>query len=204
MKNLPPALLRAANKLDQDSPWLILLDIEIEGETTLRIVNNNEDITFSGNTYIAFAFTVDQPKETSKGEIPSVQLAVANATRTLQTYVEQYQGGVGASITMHIVNAGQLSENYAELTTTFQVMSCKCTAQWVTFTLGAINPLNRKFPPYQYIASHCRYKVFKGPLCGYSGLETECNRTLTRCRELLNSARFGGFPGLDGRGIKLI
>ena len=203
MRPLPPAILRAANRIDQDSPWLVLLDIAIEGEDTMYLVNNNEDVVFESRTYIAFAFTVDQPKESSKGEIPSIQLAVANATRTLQTYVEQYQGGVGASVTIRIVNAGLLAENYAELTSTFQVMACKCTAQWVTFTLGCVNPLNRPFPPHQYIATHCRFR-FKGPYCAYAGVETDCNHTLDRCRELGNTARFGGFPGLDGRGIRLV
>jgi lambda family phage minor tail protein L len=203
MRPLPPALLRAANRLDQDSPWLILLDVQIDGEDTMYLVNNNEDVIFDGRTYVAFAFTIDQQKESSKGEIPSIQLAVANATRTLQTYVEAYQGGIGAAVTIRIVNAGLLTENYAELTTIMQVLACKCTAQWVTFTLGAINPLNRKFPPEQYIAMHCRYR-FKGPHCGYSGAATSCSRTLDNCQQLGNSARFGGFPGLDGRGLRLV
>jgi len=202
MRNLPSALLRAANRIDQDSPWLILLDIAIESEPVMYLVNNTEDITFDSRTYVAFGFTLDQPKESSKGEIPTLQLAVANATRTLQTYVEQYQGGVGASVTIRIVNAGLLTENYAELTTTLTVQGCKCSSQWVTFTLGAINPLNKKFPPDQYIASSCRFR-FKGPHCAYAGSETDCNRTLDRCQELGNSARFGGHPGLDGRGIRL-
>jgi len=204
MRPLPPAILRAANRLDQDSPWLILLDIAIEGEDTMYLVNNTEDIVFEGRTYIAFAFNVDQPKESSKGELPSIQLSVANATRTLQAYVEQYQGGVGATVTIRIVNAGNLGEDYAELTVTLNVMSCKCTAQWVTFTLSAVNPLNRKFPPEQYIALHCRYKQFKGHLCGYVGDATSCDRTLNNCQRLNNNARFGGWPGLDGRGIRLV
>lgn len=208
MLSLPPAILRAANRLDQDSPWLCLLDINIAGEPTMRIVNNNEDVTFGGNTYIAFAFTIEPPKENSKGELPSVQLMVANATRTMQTYIEAYQGGVGASVTLRVVNAAHLTEDYTELTTTLQVVACKCTAQWVTFTLGAINPLKRRFPPDQYIAMHCRFASapygFKGPHCAYSGAATECNGTLDRCRELGNSRRFGGHPGLDGRGLRLV
>ena len=204
MRPLPPAILRAANRIDQDSPWLVLLDILIEGEDTMYLVNNTEDIVFEGRTYIAFAFNIDQPKENSKGELPSIQLAVANATRTLQAYVEQYQGGVGATVTIRIVNAGNLGEDYSELTVTLNVMSCKCTTQWVTFTLSAVNPLNRKFPPEQYIALHCRYKQFKGPLCGYVGSATNCDRTLNNCQRLGNSARFGGWPGLDGRGIRLV
>lgn len=203
MLNLPPAVLRQANSLDADSPWLILLDINISGEDTIRLVNNNEDIVFDGNTYIAFGFTITMPTQNSKGEIPNVQLSVANSTRTLQTYVEQYSGGVGASVTLTVVNAAHLEENYAELTTTLTVIGCQCNAQWVVFTLGAANPLNKKFPPNQYIAAHCRFK-FKGEYCAYDGLETECNKTIDRCRELQNSSRFGGHLGLDSTGIRLV
>lgn len=34
---------------------------------------------------------------------------------------------------------------------------------------------------------------FKGARCAYAGAETRCDRTLTRCTELANQARFGGF-----------
>jgi len=203
MLNLPNNILVAANSLVQDSPWLILLDIQVESEPVMRIVNNTDDVSFGGNTYTAFAFTINQPKQSSKGEIPSVQLQVANATRTLQTYLEEYNGGVGASVTIRIVNAGHLTEDYAELTTTMTVIAAKATAQWVTWTLSAVNPLNRKFPSCQYIATSCRFK-FKGVHCGYAGAETACSRTLNRCQQLGNSSRFGGFPGLDGRGLRLV
>jgi hypothetical protein len=47
----------------------------------------------------------------------------------------------------------------------------------------------------------CRYKKFKGTRCGYAGVEIICDRTLTRCRELANSRRFGGFPGMGAGGL---
>ena len=37
--------------------------------------------------------------------------------------------------------------------------------------------------------------------CNYSGSETSCNRSFTRCEELNNGARFGGFPGLANSGL---
>lgn len=202
MKTLSTVLTSAANKLDQDDPWLVLLEINIPGIDPFYIVNNNEDVTFDGNVYVAFGFMITLPKENTKGEIPSIQLSIVNVTRTLQTYIEEYQGGVGGTVTLIVVNAGLLAENYAELTLTLQILGAKSNSQYITFTLGGVNPLNRKFPPDQYIAMHCRFR-FKGPKCGYSGSETDCNRNLDRCRELNNSARFGGFPGLDGQGIRL-
>jgi len=38
--------------------------------------------------------------------------------------------------------------------------------------------------------------VFKGDRCGYTGTETQCDKTLTRCEELGNEDKFGGFPEL--------
>lgn len=42
----------------------------------------------------------------------------------------------------------------------------------------------------------CRWKVFTGSECGYSGAETWCDRTYARCTELSNTANFGGFRWL--------
>lgn len=202
--NLPPEIFRAANRLDQDSPWLVLLKVQIEGESPMYLVNNTEDIVYQGNTHIAFAFTIDRPKESSKGEIPTVQLAVANATKTLQFYVERYNGAIGSMVTIIIVNAKHLDSDYAELTVDMDIMSCKCTAQWVTFTLGAVNPLNRKHPVDQYIALHCRFNYMDDPRCGYVGDMPMCDRTIDACKLRGNISRFGGHPGLDGRGLRLV
>lgn len=38
----------------------------------------------------------------------------------------------------------------------------------------------------------CRWKEFGGTECGYSGEQTECDRTYTKCVEYENTANFGG------------
>ena len=202
MKNLPPAIIRAANRLDQTAPWLVLLDIYLPGDERLSLVNNNEDITFGGVVYNAFSFNYEQPSESGKGEIPSVTISVSNVSRIVQGYVEMYSGGVGSTVIMTVVNAGLLSENYAELTATFTVLGTKCNAQWVVFTLGSANPLNKRFPPDVYSALHCRFP-FKGPHCKYAGAVTTCNRTFNDCRTRANEINFGGHLGLDGRGARV-
>jgi len=52
--------------------------------------------------------------------------------------------------------------------------------------------------------SSCRYKVFKGDRCGYSGGETWCDRTYVRCQTLGNTANFGGerwLPSIEGKQV---
>jgi len=45
-------------------------------------------------------------------------------------------------------------------------------------------------------SASCRWKVFKGTECGYSGSGTWCDRTYTRCAALGNTDNFGGFRWL--------
>jgi hypothetical protein len=53
-------------------------------------------------------------------------------------------------------------------------------------------------------SASCRWKVFKGNECQYSGSETWCDRSYKRCNALSNTNNFGGFrflPDLQTRSI---
>ena len=203
MKSISSALAIEKNKLATPNPWLVLLDITLTDSTCFFLVNNTEDVTFNGQVYTACPLDIQPPKESSKGEIPSAQLRISNATRVLQGYLEALTGGIGSSVLLRIVNAGLLEENYSDLEMTFYVLSCVCNAQWVTFNLGAPSPLRKRFPLYRYIASHCNWQ-YRGAECGYNGAIADCTRTLDDCRNHGNSARFGGFPGLQGGGLRIV
>ena len=43
---------------------------------------------------------------------------------------------------------------------------------------------------------NCQWRRFRDTNCAYAGLETRCDKTLTRCQELGNISNFGGFPSL--------
>lgn len=45
-------------------------------------------------------------------------------------------------------------------------------------------------------SSSCRWKVFKGTECTYSGAATYCDRSYQRCVDLGNQANFGGYRWL--------
>lgn len=205
MKNIPLALRQAKNAFGQDSPWLPLLELTLPApdNTVFRIVPNNEDVTFQGNVYTAFPIQVELPKESSKGEIQTISLMVSNVTRVLQGHLEALNGGVGSTVNMIIVNTAHLTEDYAELTMEFDVLSAECNAQWVTLKCGTANPLRRRFPGFKYMAGHCNWQ-FKSAECAYSGLDTDCERTLSACMAKGNSTRFGGYPGLAPGGLRVV
>jgi phage-related protein len=204
MKNLPLELRKAKNQFGQGSPWLVMVDIDLSslGGPVFNLVANNEDIVFQTRTYSAFPLNIELPKESTRGEIPSVTISVSNVTRLLQVEFEKYSGGVGGRATLHIVNAGLLTENYAELTMDFEIIGAECTSQWAALKLGASNPLRRRYPPHRYIAAHCMWQ-YKSVECAYAGAMTTCKRNLDDCVAHGNGSRFGGFVGLAVGSLRL-
>ena len=152
--------------------------------------------------YQSFNFSLSLIQESSEGELPKTSLVVSNVTQFLQEFIEELDGLVGAKIILSIVHADSLYEDYAELQTEFDVLATRLTAMDVSFQIGGMNLIAQRFPLHRYFADLCRHK-FKSARCGYTGIATTCNRRLADCRELNNSARFGGFPGLESGTIRI-
>jgi len=204
MKNLSQALLIEANKLGSGSPWLILFEIILPDEQgTLRLVRNNEDVTFGGYEYVAFPLELDSVSDTSKGEIQTLTVKVSNVTRVVQAYLEELEGIIGGQVIIRIVNAGLLEENYAELERTYDIISSSADSQYVSIVLGAPNPLGKRFPLNKYLADHCNWK-FRSVECGYVGTDLTCRRVLEDCQHKSNSRRFGGYIGLSTGGVRVV
>ena len=190
------------NKISSSGVWLLLLEIAYPGETTLYLVYNNANITWNSLTWTAFDFTLGDVTESKDGSVPTVSLSVNDITRTLTPIIDDYAGGVGATATLRIVHSDHLDNITPELEEEFEIINTNIDSMnTITFSLGTENLLNYRYPQQRYLKNHCRYKTFKGTECGYAGAETECNRTFTRCKELENQTRFGGFPGVGMLGV---
>ena len=184
------------NKVASTGAWLVLLEIQFQG-ATIRIVNNTENVTWNGQEWIAFPFTLGEVTEDSKGELPQLTLKVSNVTRAMQQYVEQHAGGTDAMVILRVVHSDHLDLATPEIEEYFMIKKTNTDAQWVTFTLGPDFTMTQRIPPDRYKKNFCPFK-FKGIKCAYLGAATECNKTLGRCRELNNSIRYGGHPGIPG------
>lgn len=200
MYTLTQAAIIEKNKLGSDEVWVWLVQIPLSDSGDIRVCDYDQTLSWGGEDWLPFPFEIDVVGETQKGEIPLVNVRVSNVTRVLIPYLEQGRAGVGSTVYLRIVNTAKLDGATAEIEFEFICTGCKVDAKWVTFALGAKNILRRRFPRNRVLKNFCRYK-FKDARCGYSGAETECNHTLERCRELSNSTRFGGFPGVGSEAI---
>jgi phage-related protein len=208
---LASAIAKAKNLLSDPGVWLALLEIQINNPsaTVMRIVLNTENIIWDAQTWTAFPFTLDESKQTADGSIQGLAIRVSNVGRVVQQYVEEADGASGSIVILRIVYSENL-ELDAVLEEIFEVKSTCCTEElvddsvmmWVIFELGTENLFARRFPQDVYARQTCR-RDFKSAKCGYSGIETLCDKTLGRCIELGNQARFGNCPGIPGEGFDL-
>lgn len=185
------------NKLSTDSAFIILLEIRLQN--TVYICYNNEDITWKGQLYQAFPFEISETSEDSDGSDPNVSLKVSNITQGLQWHVEDSGGGVGTQVILRVVNSKNLNGN-ADLEEYYTVLSCKIDEQWIDFTLGNEYSARTRRPLDRYMKNNCPF-VYKGIRCAYNGNLADCKHTLGDCRAHNNSSRFGGFPGIDQKGV---
>jgi len=185
------------NKLSTDSALLVLLEIRLTN--TVYICYNNEDITWNGQLYQAFPFRIGETSEESDGSDPNIQLQVSNASQGLQWYVEESNGGLGTEVYLRVVNSKNLN-GAADLEEVYTVIDCKVNEEWVTFTLGNDYSARTRRPLDRYMKNNCPFK-YKGVRCGYNGAKATCAHTLADCRAHSNSVRYGGYPGIDQKGV---
>jgi lambda family phage minor tail protein L len=179
------------NKISTDSVWLVLLEIQLT--TPIYLVRNTENIVWNNIEWLAFPFQIGDINDDGK-EDPSVTIKVSNISRQVGVIVSDAGGGGGTLVVLRVVNSAFLDEA-AVVEETFQVTKTNIDANWVTFTIGIPIDMQRRFPMRTVLKNFCPYK-FKDIECGYAGTEIVCNKTLTRCQALSNSARYGGKPGL--------
>lgn len=199
MHPLSIAAVLAKNSISDTGVWLILLDVLIGGDT-LRLVYNNENITWGGRVYTAFPFEMDVVNEDAQGELPTLNIRVSNVTRALQYYISASNGCVGGSVTLRVLHSNHLDQEEPEVEEVWAITKVVSNAQWVTFTLGADYPTTSRRPLNRFLKNFCPFE-YKGVECGASSPLVTCNHSLADCRARGNSVRYGGEPAIPMGGL---
>lgn len=195
--NLSTAAIIEKNKVSTDGVYLLLLTIQYKQEEPIRLVLNNEKITFKGRKYYPYYFSLSEVKRTST-ELPSCTLTVSNVTGTISRILETYDGASGGKVTVAVINTNISDEILQE--EHFVIAGATTKKDYVSIKLGCGASLDRRYPNVRIMKDWCPFK-FKGVRCGYKGPLTTCNKTLTDCRERGNNTRFGGEPTIPQGGL---
>lgn len=199
---LSPAAYVEKNSLASNGVWIVLLEIFVpQLNDYIRVCTNNEDYEWNGQLWQSYPFEMDEIGDTTKGEVSQFAIKICNINGVVETYVDNANGATGSVVKMMVVNSN-IPSTTPEVEFEFSVKSTNIDSNWVTFVLGVVNPYSILIGQ-RMIRTGCRYNGpngtqngFKGSRCKYVGTASDCNKTLTRCRELNNSHNFGGFPGI--------
>jgi hypothetical protein len=122
-----------------DEPFLVLLEItHPDLSVPVRVVNDTQDITVSGNDFVACAFDVTLPDDTD-GQIPQAQISVDNVGRELTQWLEVSRGGQGAKC--RIMQVMRSEPDVLEFDMTLDLTNLKIDNLKVTGTIGFQNTL---------------------------------------------------------------
>jgi len=114
--DLNPTQRELASGLSQPNPFVWLFEVVVPSSpaTMLRLAANTSDVNFGVNSdgdsirYKRAAFTVSALSEGSDGKLPSIQVAAGNPTREIQALIEEYDGLIGQTAKLQLVNVGAI------------------------------------------------------------------------------------------------
>jgi len=163
---LPTNIINEKNKTASPYAWLVLLEITLTDSTIIRLVRNDEDITFESNVYTAFNFQLEPTIQNSKGQIPTITLKISNVTFLIQSKLQELNGAIGSTVRMIVVNSNLLAADVSDLEMNFEVLAAASTNLWAEFQLGSPSPLRQRFPLNKYSALGCQWR-FEEIECDY-------------------------------------
>jgi hypothetical protein len=206
-KALSVASVIEKNKVSSGVAFVVLAKFEIFNSVTQQFVetiyvaNNDEAISFQGNTYVPFVFSVDVKYEA--GAVPTFTMTATDFQKVLMNRLQVYGGATGSRVTLIVANSGNLSQG-PEVSEVFEIIGSSASEWTITFTLGAESVLTRLFPGRTQMRDRCSWR-YKGAECGYTGAMATCDLSLqgaNGCAAHNNTANFGGFPALQNRGVR--
>jgi len=174
--------------------FLYSLLLDPTGNVWKRWTSWSGGVTFDGIDYEFYPITHSSMGEDGTGSIQKGSVVISNANREMQALLDEYDGFRERPLTITQVWEQTLLDPTAFISDTLAVKEVSITEKRVSLTLSSeLDVLSIRIPRKVMTRTFCRFS-FKGVECAYAGAETRCNRTLNRCRELENQARFGAFP----------
>jgi hypothetical protein len=190
------------NRLFSAGTILTLLEVTIPGVTDpIRLVRNNQDITWNSHTWRAFPFILGDISANSNGEISPFNIQVSNVTREIQTILEDTDGADGLSIKVMLIHTDHMEPAEPLWQATYANQQPSYDRQWVTFSCGLRYPASSRRPLFKYLKYTCPF-VYGDIRCAVSSATKTtyptCAKTLPACKERSNETRFGGELNIPG------
>lgn len=223
---VPAGMQSEAERPHGSAQWIWLLELvvvdfdppAVDQQQLMRLTTYHRDLQWPKDdpydtTWNPFPFEVGNLELSGEGNLPQLDVTMANATRWPMRYLHATDGLVGHAAKLYLLTEAGLDIAYPDhegLAWDFVVQASLANADQVTLRLSQPNYFARQAPQDRYGAARCRWP-FGSDQCGYVvnavAAYTSCDKSLADCvargddevaRLLprLHPLRFGGFPGI--------
>ena len=175
--------------------------ITIELDTPFRILENDStgSIEIDSETYYTKLVKTSEVQGSTDGNSEKIDIIISDIGQDFAGLIAEY-GDVMTNTPCKIEQVifdGDTTTLISEPILLFEGMINKLQ---MSQTYCAFS-VERALYSYTTVSPNMTYDVnwqftFKDGRCQYSGSETKCNKTLSRCQELGNVTRFGGYPSI--------
>ncbi len=177
-----------------------LLKIEIEGGSIFILDNETlSSLVYNGENYIGAPLTIDEIKKDDNSSVSKLNIKLSNVALAISGIIGN-RGDVitnaPAVLTLVFldINTNSILSNYTQILYAGRCNNLKLDYEEAEMDIEtSLGGYEIQAPVMKYRTT-CQVRRFKDCRCGYTGTETSCDRTLTRCKELGNEQNFRGFP----------
>lgn len=161
-RTLPASFILEKNKLYNENPWLMLIELQVSSTSSFYLTNSMTSITSNGDVFDPYPITLDKIPSSDEGDLTNVRITISNITRELMTYVEESDGLVGKTLLLQIFNAANLNDTYSEK---LEVFSSGCTVGSIEIEASYFMLETATFPGAFFVRDYCMWE-FGSAECG--------------------------------------
>lgn len=210
-----------SRQLSEEHPWIWLYEVEVPTDpaTRYRLTNFDRDVQYGQSSAgVPLIFTPagivhGDMQETKKGDLPQMQVQIANDGFLMRDILELYDGLIGQPCTIRLLNMLEIPAGTAAMRFDGEIASCNAKLDRVTWNVSALSLSQIVTPGERYLRGHCPFR-YGSPECGYdltnaslAAAFPSCDHTLTACGDhgaaelsilgvSFHPERFGGWPSL--------
>jgi len=181
---------------EQEISTRTLVTIYLDEATQRFIANDNQDLQYNGNTYLAASIEIGDVESTTDAKVEQVELTLTNKWLEWASYFAT----VGNKMNGKRCTIEEVFLDYPDEESIW-VFNGKLSGPHMTVSELKVNVVRSMINfeaegPLMDYDPNCQYRKFKDERCQYAGTETICDMTPTRCFELGNILNFGGHPSV--------
>ena len=177
-----------------------LLTIHLKNTDPIRILENDtfEKITLLDKTYLAAPLKLSEINRNDN--MHTISASLSNTSGAISALIGTYGDVItGAECVIEEVfleaDGTIISENVYPIFVGVANHLVLSPAE-ITLDIEAVLGSYITQSPNMTYGTSCQWRKFKDQMCAYTGAESFCDKTLSRCLELGNEKNFGGFPSL--------